>query len=88
MKLVQELKDMFNWKKYPANVFYLAIPLFLVASLFMLLAAILHIKLNGDIGYLIIWLAGMVLLGIGLVPAWRIYKATQKLPQPRQNPPA
>lgn len=87
MKLVKELKDMFNWKKYPANVFYLAIPLFLVAAVLMLLAAILHYKLNGDIGYLIIWLAGMALLVIGLVPAWRIYQATLKLPSPRQNPP-
>lgn len=44
----------FNWKKNPASVFYLVIPLVILAVSLLFAQAYLQYKVNDDIGYLII----------------------------------
>jgi uncharacterized membrane protein YqjE len=57
----ESLNRLFNWKKYPASVFFLAIPLFMIGM-----------SLMGTIAYLA-WVAGdktyawILLAGIGLL---------------------
>ena len=66
MIIIQALFDLFNWKKYPANVFYIALPLAVLGFICMMHVAILHIKLEHDYIYLYEWFGGMVLLAFGL----------------------
>lgn len=66
--VINKIKDFFNWKKFPANVFYLAIPLALIGFSCEFMIAYLHWKNNGDMVYAYIVFAGMILLGIGLWP--------------------
>lgn len=68
----------FNWKKYPNSVFFLAIPLVGLAFALLLLRGILEIKENGDWGYLIITVFGIILLIVAVVPLYRTLKQLNK----------
>lgn len=50
----ESIDKIFNWKKNPASVFYLVIPLVVLAITFLFAQAYLQYKVNDDIGYLII----------------------------------
>ena len=60
------ISKMFNWRKNPASVFYLAIPLAVFGFGCAGLVAYLHWKMNGDLVYAGIFIAGTILLVIGL----------------------
>lgn len=71
----KSLNYLFNWKENPASIFFLAIPLALIGFGSVAMLAVLQWAYNGDPVYACILLAGLVLLGIGLVPAYRMHKA-------------
>ena len=71
----EQLNLLFNWKKYPKNIFLIAIPLFALGISCEIMVAYLHWKINGDIAYAYILLAGMAVLGICLWPIRKfVYK--------------
>lgn len=71
----KHLNFLFNWKENPASVVFLAIPLALIGLGSVVMLAVLQWAYNGDPVYAGILLAGFVLLGIGLIPAYRMHKA-------------
>lgn len=79
MKMFSRFKEVFDWKQKPVNVFFVAIPLALLGFGIVLLNGLLKYKQDEDVGVLIIWAVGMIVLGVALVPAWRIHKATRKI---------
>lgn len=70
----KHINFLFNWKANPASIFFLAIPLALIGLGSFALVAVLQWAYNGDPVYACIVLAGFVLLGIGLIPAYRMHK--------------
>jgi len=60
----------FNWKKRPASVFFIAIPVAVLAFGLHLIYAILMAQ-QGKFGYLVIYFAGIALLIFGLWPIRR-----------------
>lgn len=66
--VINKIKDFFNWVKYPKNVFYIVIPLAMLGFTCEFMIAYLHWKMNGDLIYTYILMAGIILLGIGLWP--------------------
>lgn len=73
----------FNWKKYPADVFFLMVPL---ASMGLILTghvAILQWRINHDHVYAWIWLGGIALLAFGLWPFRRLAVTQSESPEPR-----
>lgn len=71
----KHINFLFNWKANPASIFFLAIPLALIGLGSFAMVAVLQWAYNGDPVYAYIVLAGFVLLGIGLIPAYRMHKA-------------
>lgn len=71
----KHINFLFNWKYNPASIFFLAIPLALLGLGSFAMVAVLQWAYNGDPVYAYIVLAGFVLLGIGLIPAYRMHKA-------------
>lgn len=69
---MNSLSFIFNWRKNPSSVFILVIPLFLLGMTLMAVLAVLQMKLNQDPVYLYIFLGGIVLLALGLIPAFRM----------------
>lgn len=65
---IQKIKDFFNWKKNPQNVFYLAIPLFLVGFGSHVAVAYLEWSQNGDPVYAYIMVGALALFAFGLWP--------------------
>lgn len=70
------MNTVFNWKRHPASVFYIAAPLAILGMVMTFLSALLQYKLGNGFGFLVIWFVGLTLLIIGLIPAWRIYRKT------------
>jgi uncharacterized membrane protein YqgA involved in biofilm formation len=70
--MIKELKEsfiyLFNWKKYPASVFYFALPLFVFGMTLCGFRAYLEWIYNHDIVYTFIMLGGIGLLIMGLWP--------------------
>ena len=64
--MINAIRDFFNWRKNPGNVFWIVIPLALFGFMTMLGVAILAIKLDGDWACLWIWLGAVALLCVGL----------------------
>ncbi len=62
------LDYLFNWKKYPASVFFLVAPLALIAFGSMFALAFLHLKWSGNPWYLVIFMAAMSLFVAALYP--------------------
>jgi len=71
---MNDLKEIFNWKKNPANVFYTAMPLFLLGMSMMGLVAYYHWKTDGDYWYAVIMGMALLVLVIALMPLRHIYK--------------
>ncbi|KWA83733.1 hypothetical protein WL29_20415 [Burkholderia ubonensis] len=65
---------LFNWKQNPASVFVFVVPLALVGFGCMGAVAYLKWKMTGDLVYTGIFLAGICLLGLALLPAYRIHR--------------
>lgn len=77
--MVKSIRDaldrVFNWKKYPAGVFFLALPIAGLCIALMLLRAALEIYHKGDWVYLGITAFFLVLGYFALLPAYRLHKA-------------
>ena len=75
--------------KYKPNVDFVVLGLTVFLAVFafgtMGLAAYLHWKMSGTIVYAAIWLTGIVVLFISLIPAYRIHKLTQKVQNENRN---
>ncbi len=65
---INKIKEFLDWQKYPNNMFYIVIPLFLFGFACEAMVAYLHWKLNGDMTYGYIILAGIAVLGIFIWP--------------------
>lgn len=57
----------------------LGLILSVVQGLLMLAIAVLFWYHSGDWVYMAIWVTGMVVLAIALIPAYRMHRANQKL---------
>lgn len=66
--MIKELKELFNWKKFPANVFMFAVPLAVAGFGLHGLYAYLMWKEHGQIGYMLIVLTGLAVLAFCLWP--------------------
>ena len=64
----ESMNRLFNWKRHPASVFFLAGPLALLCFGAVFARAILELAHNGDPWYLVIVAAGLALLVLGLWP--------------------
>ncbi len=65
------LEKLWNWKKYPASVWYLAGPLAILALGLHLMRAVLELTQNGDPWFLVIFAFAISLLAIAL---WSLRK--------------
>lgn len=66
--------DFFNWKKYPHNVFFIAIPLFVTNFFgFLFWIAIQEGMHRKDWVYFYIWIAGLALLLFAMFPVARYF---------------
>jgi uncharacterized membrane protein len=73
------LKAMFNWKQNTVSVFFVAIPLALIGFSCLAVQAWLRWKLDGELAPAIIYAAGLVLLAVALVPAYRMQRSLRAL---------
>jgi hypothetical protein len=62
------IDKLFNWKKHPASVFWLAGPLAALGFVLVFARAFLELSHNGDPWYLVIALGGLALLCLALLP--------------------
>ena len=67
------LNKLFNWKRYPAGIFFVAAPLAIIGLGAHLIYAIL-MAVAGNYGYLAIFVAGIALLIFGLWPVRHFIK--------------
>jgi hypothetical protein len=74
--MMEQLKDFFNWKRNPANVFYLVWPLAGMGFGSLLLGALLHATQEHDFAYLAIFI---VLMGFFALVAYGMYRNYKKL---------
>lgn len=65
---VNKIGQFFNWKKNPNNIFYIAIPLFIICFTSQIMVAYLHWKQSGNLYYALIILVALGILGTGLWP--------------------
>lgn len=65
-KVINKIVDFFNWRKNSKNVFWVAIPLFVIAMSCQLFVAVAQAKYQHDYVYTYIVLGGLALLAIGL----------------------
>lgn len=66
--------DFFNWVKYPKNVFYFAIPLFVTNFFGLQFWIAMQQGLNHkDWVYFYIWIAGLALLLFAMFPVARYF---------------
>lgn len=70
------INKLFDWKTNPASVFYVAIPLAVIAVGLLFAQAYLQYKLNDDIGYLVIFGVFTMLCAIAGFQMRRIWKKT------------
>lgn len=73
------LTYLFNWRKHPASVFFLAVPLFVSGFGFLWLYAFLMYKTADDIAYLILVSIATISLPVLLYPAFKIHLNTKKM---------
>lgn len=72
------LKNLFDWKKNPSSVFWIALPVFLIGVLLLGLRAYLEYKANGDLVYTWILLGGFAFLILALTPAYKMHMKRSK----------
>lgn len=75
--MLNDIKNLFNWKEYPQNVFYLAIPLFVLGMSFAFLFAVLK-GLGGDWGYAIIFFSALALYIFALLKIFKVFGKIRK----------
>lgn len=73
------LAKFFDWNRHPTGVLVLVIPLALIGFSSLAMAAWLHWTLEGDPAYAIILAIGLALMGVALVPVWRMHRTSQEL---------
>ena len=78
-EFMEALHALFNWKKNPASVFIFAIPLALIGLGSCFLVAYLQWKVNGDPVYALIVSGGMLLLGFGLWPLYKMHRINERI---------
>lgn len=76
MKFKDAVDHLFNWKKNPASVFLLAAPLAAIGFGLMLALALVHMVVNNDPWYLVIFAFGIGLLCLGLWPIRKLIFAS------------
>lgn len=67
-EMITKAADAFNWKKHPANVFWIAIPLATMGFAAELVLAVLQLQNENDPWYLVIITVAMVFLAIAIWP--------------------
>lgn len=72
------INKLFDWKTNPASVFYIVLPLVVLAVGLLFAQAYLQYKLNDDIGYLVIFGVFTVLCAIVGFQMRRIWKKSFK----------
>lgn len=73
------INKLFGWKNNPGSVFYLVIPLVVLAVGLLFTQAYLQYKINNDIGYFVILGFFVVLSAIVAVPMRRMWITHIKL---------
>ncbi len=68
MNFRQAVDYLFNWRKHPASVFFLAIPLAAIGFGCLLLRGVLELVWHHDPVFLVIDIAGLVMLFVALWP--------------------
>lgn len=68
------LNRLFNWKRHPSSVFFLAAPLAAIGFGLIFDRAVLELLHNNDPWYLVIAVVGMALLALALWPIRRRLK--------------
>lgn len=76
MQFKDAIDYLFNWKKNPASVFFLAAPLAAIGFGLMLALALVHMVANSDPWYLVIFGFGMALLVLALWPIRKLIFAS------------
>lgn len=76
--MMKTLEQIFNWKKYPAGVFFSAIPLVLIQVALLTTIAVVHWIKDKDPVYAVILVVGAVVAWVVLFPMFRLYRQTQK----------
>lgn len=62
------LHKLFNWKRRPSSVFYIAMPLFVIGLGLHLAIAYMHFTLNGDWVYFAVFTCALALFVLALWP--------------------
>lgn len=78
-KIRSKLGAVFNWKQNPASVFFIIVPLALIGFGCLGVRAWLLWKQDGELAPAIIYVAGLVLLFVALIPAYRIAQSLRAL---------
>lgn len=73
------LSFIFNWRRYPAGVFLLAVPLFLLGFGCLAVQAVMQWYVHDKPGYVVIVLVGMIGLCAALIPAYRMHQALARM---------
>lgn len=81
----KHIKDYFDWRKHPQNVFPIALPVAVTGFTLLFIRAILFIKYTNDWTYLAIFLAGMALLVFALHPVYKYFKNTSHITSPNAS---
>lgn len=68
------INKLFDWKRNPASVFYIAIPLAVIAVGLLFMQAYLQYKLNDDIGYFVIFGVFSILSAVAGIQMRRMWK--------------
>lgn len=79
--MFEAISRVFNWKQHPSGVFFLAIPLALTGFGSLGLLAWLQWTQRGDAVYALMLAIGLVVLGVALLPAWRMHKLSKRFEQ-------
>ncbi len=75
----KSLDYLFNWKKYPASVFFFVAPLALIGFGSMFALAFLHLKFSGAPWYMVIFMSAMCLFVFAIWPIRKqLYSALMK----------
>lgn len=71
MNIKQSMNYLFNWKQFPASVFFFVVPLAFIGFGSMFSIAYIHMKFNADPWYMVIF---GVAMAVFVAAIWRIRK--------------
>lgn len=75
----ETINKLFVWKNNPASVFYIAIPLAVIAVGLLFMQAYLQYKINHNIGYFVIFSIFTVLSAIAGIQMRRMWKKVRPI---------